>query len=560
MTGLCFHPSMIQLLRLQSRGRLRRMTHRFRQPRRLFLSALACILAVVWLGNAAMTIWLRETASPPTLRAMLTLGLLLYAAWHVVKAAFFRPQTPFDWTAAERETLAAMPLRPSDLVAYQLASVTLTTLVKSGLFTLLLLPDLSCLPLGCLGVVSAMLFLEMLRLTIEIATWGMSRGAFLTCRAVIVACLSAAGIAAAAMIQQQLHLDHVSLAEQGVFQPLLDILNRLHASAPVIAMPFEPFVDLILADRITLANALLAAALSAVVAALAAGVVTLYGMASRGMANREKRNYDPGVVHVRPDSRADLHDPTSMRLVPSWGGVGPLVWRQLIGAGRHWGSLLTAMIAPAVLASAPCFAIANADFAFLATAGTLAFYTFLLLPTALRFDFRRDLDRLAALKTLPISPVATAIGQILAPVLIATLFQAAVLAFAIAARSLSPQHLLTAMLVMIPMNVLVFGFDNLIFLLYPYRVQQEGLEIFLRTLLSFTGKGVAFTLGLVLLTAWGFTAAALSRTAPATTIGLEAPVLFAAGIIGGVTGLATLVLYGLYRTYDNLDLIEDLPR
>ena len=57
----------------------------------------------------------------------------------------------------------------------------------------------------------------------------------------------------------------------------------------------------------------------------------------------------------------------------------------------------------------------------------MAFYTFLLLPTALRFDFRRDLDRLATLKGLPITPAAAAIGQTLAPVLIATAFQGGVL-------------------------------------------------------------------------------------------------------------------------------------
>ena len=92
----------------------------------------------------------------------------------------------------------------------------------------------------------------------------------------------------------------------------------------------------------------------------------------------------------------------------------------------------------------------------------------------------------------------------LAPVLIATLFQSGVLAFAVVARSLPPHHLFMAMLVMIPLNVLVFGLDNLIYLLYPYRMQQEGLEIFFRTMLTFTGKGLLFAVGLAAIAAWGF--------------------------------------------------------
>ena len=123
MTPKFFHPATVQLLRLQSRGRRRRIWRRFLQTRRLLLSAIACVLAVVWLGNAAMTVWLREAATPETLRALLSLGLVLYAGWHLAKAAFFRPESPFDWTPGDREILATMPLRSRDLVAFQLASL-----------------------------------------------------------------------------------------------------------------------------------------------------------------------------------------------------------------------------------------------------------------------------------------------------------------------------------------------------------------------------------------------------------------------------------------------------
>ena len=71
-------------------------------------------------------------------------------------------------------------------------------------------------------------------------------------------------------------------------------------------------------------------------------------------------------------------------------------------------------------------------------------------------------------------------------------------------RSLPLNHLFFAMLVMaIPLNALVFALDNLIYLLYPYRIQQEGLEIFLRTMLTFTGKGLLFALAMAATTASG---------------------------------------------------------
>jgi hypothetical protein len=219
------------------------------------------------------------------------------------------------------------------------------------------------------------------------------------------------------------------------------------------------------------------------------------------------------------------------------------------------------MIAPAVLACAPCFVIADADIALLATAATLAFYTFLLLPTALRFDFRRDLDRMAMLKGLPISPGAMVVGQTAVPVLIATLFQTVVLAFAVTARSLPPHYLFSTMLVMLPLNALVFSFENLVFLLYPYRVQQEGLEIFVRTLLTFTAKGLLFALGLGAMSLWGFAAAALTRGVVRWTgIAADPFAVFTAGMIAGPALLAALVLGALCRTYHRLDPIEDIPR
>jgi hypothetical protein len=569
MTTSVFNPAMVQLLQLQSRGRRRRIAAKFRQPRRIILSTIAFLLAVVWLGNAALTIWLRESAAPETLRALLSLGLLLYTGWHFAKAAFFRPENPFDWSPVDREILAAMPLRPRDLVTYQLASVTVTTLLKAGLFTLLLLPDLRCVPLGLAGVLLAMLLLEMLRMAIDIATWGLSRSAFLTYRAFVVAGLIAAGLAVGAVIMSNESLHRIDTGK-GILFGIVNILVHLNESAfGWAALPFRPFVDLILADRISVSNVALAATAFAIVIALAACVIRLFTATTANAAAREKRNY--GSIDTTQSRFANsaedfakaqsVSTKQSVRYIPRFGGAGALAWRQLLGARRHWGSLLTAMIAPAVLACAPCFVIADPFVAFLCTTGTLAFYTFLLLPTALRFDFRRDLDRLVILKGLPITPAATVLGQTIAPVIIATLFQTFVLTIAIAVLSLPLHQLILAMLIMLPLNVLVFALDNLIYLLYPYRVQQEGLEIFLRTMLTFTGKGLLFTLGLVLMSLWGFAAANVARSiASWTSINIHAPAMFVLGMIAGSSALAALVLVGLSRTYGKLDPIEDIPR
>ncbi len=289
------HPATVQLLWLQSRGRRRRMWRRLGEPRRLVLSVVACLLAGVWLGNAALTVWLREAASPVTLRALLSLGLVLYATWHFAKAAFFRPESPFDWTPAERDQLAAMPLLPRDLVAYQVASVTVTTVLKTGLFGLLLLPDLRSLPLGFLGLLLSMLALEMLRLVIDVATWGMGRAAFLVYRVVVVAALVAAGFAAGIVAMRDHLFAQINLGD-GLLDRLLAILVQLDASVfGTVALPFRPLVDLILADRVSAANAQLVAVATAIVAGMAVAVIGLYAAMVRRMARRERDAYHPAT-------------------------------------------------------------------------------------------------------------------------------------------------------------------------------------------------------------------------------------------------------------------------
>ncbi len=76
-----------------------------------------------------------------------------------------------------------------------------------------------------------MMTLEMLRMAIEIATWGMSRAAFLAYRTVVVAGLVAGGLAVGAGIVARGRVGGSPQRRRGnVFQPLLDILVQLNAS------------------------------------------------------------------------------------------------------------------------------------------------------------------------------------------------------------------------------------------------------------------------------------------------------------------------------------------
>src|SRR5690606_26032510 len=132
------------------------------------------ILAVVWCSNMLLSILFREPATPERFARLVPICLFLYALWHVVKTAFQRPVDAIDWTPAEREWLCAGPFEPHERIFYRLATIFNATLIKATCFTLLMLPDLRQPLAGFVGMLLALMFLDLLRVNVEITTHGLA--------------------------------------------------------------------------------------------------------------------------------------------------------------------------------------------------------------------------------------------------------------------------------------------------------------------------------------------------------------------------------------------------
>ena len=189
--------------------------------------------------------------------------------------------------------------------------------------------------------------------------------------------------------------------------------------------------------------------------------------------------------------------------VPSrMGGIGSLLWRQLLGVNNYRGTVIFSLTIPVLLSCFPLLANHNAGMMLINLVASMLFYSFLLLPSALILDYRRDINRMAVLKSLPISPLAMTIGQLAVPVLMCCLFQTVVLTIGAATGKVILWQAILAGVLLIPVNVLIFATENYIFLLAPYQRNKEGFDVFLRTILTFTGKGLFFGMGLGLALLW----------------------------------------------------------
>jgi hypothetical protein len=322
-----------------------------------------------------------------------------------------------------------------------------------------------------------------------------------------------------------------------------------------LLLPFYPFVQLIVATQWSTALAGWALTAGLLNGGMLALLMRLDRLFDQLIARRQRVNYPPGAPKAAAPAARSHRRRT--RGIPWLMGAGPLFWRQWHGALRHRGSLLFALALPGILASTPIFIFRDGKQALLNVTAALVFYSFLLLPAALKFDFRRDIRRMPILKTLPIAPTPLVIGQIVAPATLAFLFQLALLLLTIVIRP-CPLWMLWAVLgLLAPLDLLIFGLDNLAYLLYPYRLNQEGIEIFLRTTLTFTAKGLLFALALVMTFAWSFAARTLAERLSGPLA--DPALVFVAGAWLMLVGACLLTVWALSHAFRRFDPSRDLP-
>jgi len=495
-------------------GRMNNLVAAMKNPRRLFVTILGVILALVWLSNVILGILFREKYEPEAFHIWTTLMFSGYAIWHFVHASWQRPESAIEWTESERNNLMASPLTRDEIVLYRLMSVLGATTLKAAVGTILILPDLTYPLLGFVGLWLGLTFIELIRLTVDAWTVGMSSRTYQLFRGIVLTALIAMGLT---LISGA--LVHMSAAEGTSKLPTVILFFRgLGSAAADIATtplgmaftaPFSVFVSLVGTSTLSWHTAVLLAGSAVMTFGLMQAVIRLDSWSEQQQQLREKSlvALEPGMERPSPRAKFEQY---ALRLIGVSGG--PLVWRQMMAASRHFGGVILALIPPALLSMMPLFVDRLKDeAAFGNFIAGLAFYTFLLLPAALKFDFRRDYDHLLLLKLLPKSPMKIMWGQVVTPAIITTAFQYIMLAIGYAIRPVDPLILIACIFAFPSMNVAIYGWENVLFLLFPQRLKQEGVEVFLRTTIIFTAKGLAFAALLVFVFLWALCASLLTE-------------------------------------------------
>lgn len=555
------HPALTRLLELRYAGRLGALLRNFTHPRRLAVSILGTLLALVWLGNAVAGVLFREQYDPEAFRDWLTLSFTGYALWHFVRVAWQRPEHGLEWTDAEANALMAYPFTRRELVSYRLMTVLIATTLKATIGTILLLPDLPVPLLGFVAMWLGLGFIELIRIACDMWASSLEPKLFRLYRGAVVTAFAVPAVVllVQAVRSTQHSADNIEIPVFVLFLKSLMSVIRASIDTPlgmVLTAPFSLFVVPVTARELS----------PAVMAHFVGGMALIWlterlvlGLDHRGERLRHDREKRAPVL----DDAADRSDRgrSERRSLP--GGMllrlaGPVVWRQCVGVRRYLGGVLMALLPPAILAAMPLYMERLDDtWGFANFLGALTFYTFVLLPAALKFDFRKDYDHLLRLKLLPFSPLRIVVGQMLVPVVITTLFQYAMLVLACFVRPVNPWIALAAVIAFPSLNFAIYAWENLLFLLFPQRLKQEGIEVFLQTTIKFTAKGLMFAMMFVLVLLWVGISASVAELGPAAWEATIRKVLFWSGMWLAMSGAGVLLTSMAAKRFAALDGLSE---
>jgi hypothetical protein len=481
--------ALIKLLKLRLRGAVRRSFRGVKTVRGAIFFLLGLGAMLMWLGPQVMMLFgaRHETVDLQALRDILPLVLLGLVLMSMLGATRVEG---IHFTAAEVDFLFSGPFTRRQLLVYKLSSGVFAALFTALFFSIMLMRFASLWIAVFLGFFLTMVFMHLLTTALVLAGQSLAERIYTrTRKAMMFIILGFAVLVAARLLP--------AFLDKG-FQ---EAASGMRGSAVWfwLTMPLEPFVRAISATRIfpdligwALAAAAVDLALLAVVILIDVNYLESSLVASQKRYAMLQRRRSTGRMVVKP------HVAWRAPHLPWLGGAGPIAWRQLTTAIRSIHGMLIFFLIILCVAAGPLLSkMQNSSEATGILVSQIGFFT-ILFTRMLAYDFRGDLDYMDWAKSLPLRPVAIVLGQLAAPVLFMTaihvVFLSAVAAFSQGSRLM----LLAAMLFSPLLNFLLFGVDNLLFLLFPFRAVATtpgDMQHIGRTMVEFMAKMAVLALG-----------------------------------------------------------------
>ncbi len=502
---------------LQFRARFRKTVRGLRGGGKVLLNVLGALFLIGYFGFVAFANGSAPAASPEETRRGGTALLLFFLALNFFstgrdKAVYFsRPEVDFLFPA---------PFSQRQLLIYKIFWSTASSFL-SALFLAFLLRRGRTSYLACwLGLSFALMFVQHITLLSALIFHIIGEKLYNRSRKIIAAALvlivatalgRAAGVdrggaieyAAAGSIERKIgDLDtRRGVSIEGAIPPRPGLFARAidYPPARVALWPLRVFVEAYTAERLWPDLALWGGAALTLNLALLGLILAIdprhfdleySAAASERIADRIERIRRGGLGSSATIRRKDSSRAPRLvaPMLPYFNGAGPIIWRQSTAALRGLGRLLFLVLIVTLAFGSSFWASSGgsaggvdadpvaSDRAAIALVSVVAF-SGLILSRSFTFDFRGDFDRIPQLKALPIGDFWLVVGELFTPIALLTVLQATALVLITAATrptGTAALALIVAFASLIPVNILLFSLENLVFLLMPSSRPARG--------------------------------------------------------------------------------------
>lgn len=548
-----------QLLSLQARGKMRRTLQKLSSPRR----AIPTILVGILLGLYAIKVYIAvayyESPTSIPIEGLAPIGMLYILLLKLLGVCVDRNKTGAGYRHEELHHLVGGPFPLEQVRLFRVTghavSIFFTSLFAAVFFAF----HVKSLLAAVAGAYLAMLFTYLVYTVIAVVAFQISEKSYTRMRSI------GCGLAGAmvAWLLYRVSLQGVSnLRFLQAFGDEAIQFSKLPGIA-ILMSPFFVFTKVIVAESF---GSWLSWMVPSLLLNYAALQVLLFVevWVERRAQQRERLDFRRNQgTHKPPNQASGLGLGRSVGVVPWFGGAGPIIWRQLKAVLRLRGGLYWLLIPLAsAFAAGAYLAYDSAEGAF-QTVAVVVVMTSVFLPGLLPFDFRGDLAGLPALKMMPIKPLAVVSGQLLVPVIMLTAFQFVSLS-TILLHDASQWHVvLWTVLFLVPTNIVILALENLVFLLYPYKVAEFDMQATVRRVVMLMAKFCVVFLAVLVGLLAGFGVLGLKMAVQDTVVGSVLahtwqPILVCIELFA-LFSIALSVVWTTCLAYRRFDLSEDLP-
>jgi hypothetical protein len=528
------------LYTLQARALVRRFVGNVRSVKGALLAFFFVAVIGLWLAPVVWGAHVAPRTDPRVVRDAAPLLLLAMAVMALVTSG---GEKAVAFTPAEVDFLFPGPFTRRQLLAYKIGKALAGILFSATLLSIVLLRHSTGWLQAWCGVFLAVLFMHLLSIAITLVAQSAGERAYTRLRKVFIGLVVVALGGAAWLLVRR--VGRVEFAE---------VSRVLHGSrvGAVLLAPLDVFGQVFTAQ--SWHDGLVYGAFAVCVNAVLLFVVFYLDVNYLEAAAARSQVVYARIQRLRRGGLAALAGPgkRARGAVPQlsfMGGMGPVAWRQMTNAVRSSRGLLLVMLIVAVSVG-PIVATSRRGSVGASVVGVVAWMT-LFVVGWLRFDFRADLDLMDHLKSLPLRPWAVAAGQIATPALLMTACHGLIVLGIVAVSRRFDGFFVAAVALSLPFNVLLFGVENLIFLLFPTRAAATPADFqgYGRQLLVFFAKGVLILIAGGLAATAGYAVYLVSGSRPAAVA--------AGGVVLSVIAVATIPAVGW--AYERFDVATDVP-